>query len=164
MNVRIAFGLSVALSFVTWILVSKYYFWPALRAQPGRSAFRPILLLHSTRFVGLGFLIPGVVAPDLSAAFATPAAYGDLIAALLALAALAFLFSGAGVVFLWLFNLWGTADLLFAFYQGLIGERVNPGLLGAMYFVPTVVVPLLLVTHFIAFRMLLTPSRVSSPA
>jgi hypothetical protein len=159
MNVQLPFGLSVALSFVTWGLVAKYYWWPALRMQRGRSGFRPILLLHSSRFVGLGFLVPGVVSPDLPLAFAKPAAYGDLIAALLALAALALLDGRGGLLLLWAFNLWGTGDLLFAFYQGLVGVQVDPGRLGAMYFVPTVVVPLLLVTHILAFRMLLGPSQ-----
>lgn len=159
MNAQPLFGLSVALSFAMWGLAAKYYLWPALRSQPGRSGFRPILLLHSSRFVGLAFLIPGVVSPDLPLAFAQPAAYGDLIAAVLALTTLALLDSRLGPLCLWAFNLWGTGDLLFAFYQGRIGVRVDPGLFGAMYFVPTVVVPLLLVTHVLVFRKLLAPSQ-----
>jgi hypothetical protein len=159
MNPQLRFGLSILLGFVTWSLVAKYYFWPALRAQPGRNAFRPILLLHSTRFVGLAFLVPGVVSPDLAVAFAGPAAYGDLIAALLALAALVVLETPLGLLLLWAVNLWGAADLLFAYYQGAIGIPLDPGHLGAMYFVPTVLVPLLLVTHFLAFRLLLARSH-----
>ena len=155
MDPQLRFGLSIALSFVVWALVAKYYFWPALRIQPWPEGFRPILLLHATRFIGLGFLVPGVVSPDLPIAFAGPAAYGDLIAALLALAALAALEKRIGLFVLWSFNVWGTGDLLFAFYQGLIGGGVEPGLFGAMYFVPTVAVPLLIVTHVLAFRMLL---------
>jgi hypothetical protein len=73
------------------------------------------------RFIGLAFLAKGVVAPELPAAFAVPAAYGDLIAALLALVALAALRSGVGIPLVWAFNLWGTADLLYAFYQGNVG-------------------------------------------
>jgi len=155
MNPGLGFGLSIVLSFVGWGLSAKYYFWPILRAQPGRTGFRPILLLHSFRFIGLAFLIPGVVSPDLPRAFAAPAAYGDLVAALLALASLAALETTIGPLLLWAFNLWGIGDLLLAYYQGRIGVGVEPGQLGAMYFVPTVVVPLLLVTHVLAFRMLL---------
>jgi hypothetical protein len=118
MDVRLFFRLSVALSFVTWSLVARYYFWPALSAQPGRSGFRPILLLHSSRFVGLTFLVPGVVSADSPPLFAKPAAYGDLIAALLAFTTLPLLDRRMGPVFLWAFNLWGTGDLVFAFYQG----------------------------------------------
>jgi hypothetical protein len=155
MDTQLRFDLSVALSFVLWSLVVKYYWGPALRRQPGRTGFRPILLFHASRFIGLAFLVPGVVSPDLSREFAGPVAYGDLIAALLALAALAVLETRSGLAAVWAFNVWGTADLLFAFYLGLIGVNVPPGSLGAMYFIPTVVVPLLLVTHVLVFRMLL---------
>src|SRR5215468_6183959 len=77
------------MGFLAWGIVAARYLWPYLRSQPRIDALRPLLILHSFRFVGLAFLVPGVVAPDLSAAFARPAAYGDLIAAILALLALA---------------------------------------------------------------------------
>jgi hypothetical protein len=149
------FGTSVALGFVAWGIVAARYLWPALRNQPRAEALRPLLLLHSFRFIGLAFLVPGVVSPDLPGAYARPAAYGDLIAALLALLALAGLRSRLGIVLVWVFNVWGSADLLFAFYQGVIGVGLEPGQLGATYFIPTVVVPLLLITHGLMFRLLL---------
>src|SRR5262249_36924876 len=83
------FGISIALSFLAWGIIAARSLWPALRSQPRVRALQPLLLLHSFRFVGLAFLVPGVVSPDLPAAFARPAAYGDLIAAVLALLALA---------------------------------------------------------------------------
>jgi hypothetical protein len=149
------FGISVALSFVVWGIVAARYLWPALRSQSRADALRPLLLLHSTRFVGLAFLVPGVVSPELPAAFARPAAYGDLIAAVLALLALAGLERRPGIALVWVLNVWGTADLIYAFYQGLIGVGIRPGQLGAAYFIPTVAVPLLLVTHGLVFRLLL---------
>ena len=149
------FGTSVVLSFIAWGIIAARYLWPALRHQPRADALRPLLLLHSFRFIGLAFLVPGVVSPDLPGAYARPAAFGDLIAALLALLALAALQSGLGTVLVWVFNLWGSADLLFAFYQGVIGVGFEPGHLGATYFIPTVVVPLLLITHGLMFRLLL---------
>src|SRR5262249_26133098 len=113
--------------------------------------------LHSFRFVGLSFLVPGVVSPDLPAAFARPAAYGDLASTILALLALALLPSRPGTIFVWAFNIVGSADLIYAFYNGSrIGVGANPGLQGAAYFIPTVLVPLLLVTHVLVFRILLT--------
>ncbi len=112
------FGISVVLSFVAWGSVTAAYFWPALRNQPRARALRPLLLLHSFRFMGLAFLVPGVVSQALPGAFARPAAYGDLIAAVLALRALAGLQGRQGIGLVWVFNLWGSADLLFAFYQG----------------------------------------------
>ncbi len=58
----------------------------------------------------------------------------------------------------WAFNIWGSADLLFAIYQGLIGVGVEPGMLGAAFFIPTVIVPFLLVTHVLIFMLLLRPA------
>src|SRR5262249_33430705 len=149
------FGTCVALSFVAWGIIAAQYLWPALRSQPRARSLRPLLLLHSFRFIGLAFLVPGVVSPDLPGAFARPAAYGDLIAAVLALLALAGPQGGLGIGLVWVFNLWGSADLLYAFYQGLIGVGIEPGQLGAAWFIPTVVVPLLLITHGLVFRLLL---------
>ena len=158
---QVFFGTSVALSFVAWGIIAARYLWPALRNQPRADALLPLLLLHSFRFIGLAFLVPGVVSPDLPGAFARPAAYGDLIAALLALLALAGLRSRLGIVLVWVFNVWGSADLLYAFYQG-IGVGLEPGQLGAAYFIPTVVVPLLLITHGLVFRLLLRGDGVAA--
>ena len=54
----------------------------------------------------------------------------------------------------WIFNLWGSFDLLSAFYHGGTAGLM-PGQLGAAYFIPTVLVPLMLITHALAFRILL---------
>lgn len=155
MSSRAIFGTSVALSFVTWGIIAARTIWPALRNRPRAQALQPLLLLHCFRFIGLAFLVPGVVSPDLPSAFARPAAYGDLIAALLALLALAGLQTRLGIALVWGFNLWGSADLLHAIYLGRVGVGVEPGQLGAAYFIPTVVVPLLLTTHALVFLLLL---------
>jgi hypothetical protein len=115
---------------------------------------RPLLVLHSFRFLGLAFLVPGVVSPDLPSAFSHAAAYGDLVAALLALLALTSLPSASGVVLAWIFNLWGAADLFNAFYQA-NHAGVIAGQFGATYFIPTLIVPLLFITHGLGFRILL---------
>jgi len=154
MPAQALFGISVAFSFIAWGVVAACCIWPALRSRPQVDALRPLLILHSFRFVGLAFLVPGVVAPELPLTFASPAAYGDLIAAVLALLALAALRGRLGIPLVWVFNLWGTADLLYAFYQGNSGGLV-PGQLGACYFIVTVAVPLLLITHGLVFRLLL---------
>jgi hypothetical protein len=109
----------------------------------------------------LAFLVPGVVSADLPSAFAHSAAYGDIVAATLALLSLATLPRGAGVVTAWIFNLCGSADLLNAFYQANDAGLV-PGQLGATYFIPTLVVPLLLITHALAFRILLQHQKESA--
>jgi hypothetical protein len=108
------------------------------------------------QLIGLAFIVPGVVSPDLPAAYARPAAYGDLIAAVLALLALAGLRARFGWVLVWAFSLWGSADLVHAFYEGnQVGLPEQVGRLGSTYFLVTVVVPLLLITHGLIFRLLL---------
>lgn len=154
MLVQLSFFGSIAFSFIAWGMVSARYIWPELRLRQQAEALRPLLILHSFRFMGLAFLVPGVVSPDLPAAFAHAAAYGDIIAATLALLALLSLPGGAGIVIAWIFNLWGSVDLLNAFYQA-NAAGLLPGQLGATYFIPTFFVPLLLITHGLAFRILL---------
>lgn len=159
------FGISVALGFVAWGLVTWQSIWPALRARPRKEALRRILLLHSFRFIGLAFLVPGVVSPDLPTAFAQPAAYGNLTTVILALLAQAALRTRLGIPLVWAFNLVGTADLLNAFYQAnQAGVGRAPGLLGAAYFIPTFVVPLLLCTHALAFLLLLRRTPPQAPS
>src|SRR5215831_338730 len=152
------FFVSIAFSLIAWGIVTARYIWPELRLRQRAEALQPLLILHSFRFIGLAFLIPGVVSPDLPASFAHAAAYGDITAAILALLSLLLLPSAAGVVAGWIFSLWGSADLLNAFYQanhtGLLA-----GQLGAAFFLPTLIVPLLLITHVLAFRILLLPQK-----
>ncbi len=153
MNPQIAFFGSIAFGFIAWGIVARHYVWPKLQLLSRVEALRRLLVLHSFRFIGLAFLVPGVVSPDLPSTFAQSAAYGDVIAAALALLSIATLPHGIGVAITWIFNFWGAADLLDAFYQanrsGLIA-----GQLGTAYFIPTVAVPLLLITHGLIFRIL----------
>jgi len=158
------FGISVTFGLVVWGVVAWHYIWPALREHPSPENLKPILLLHGFRFLGLAFVVPGVVSPELPAAFAQPVAYGDLISAILALLALAILGTRAGTLVAWVFNTFGTADLLFAFYQGgRISLPDTQGLLGAGYFILTAFVPLLLITHGLAFGILLR-TKVVAPS
>jgi hypothetical protein len=160
MQPQLSLFASIAFGFIAWGIVTARYIWPELRHKRREDALRPVLILHSFRFLGLAFLVPGVVSPDLPAAFARPAAYGDIVAAILALLTLILLPRTAGVVLAWLFSIWGSADLLNGFYQA-NGAGLLAGQLGAAYFIPTLFVPLLLITHGLAFRMLLRPQRES---
>jgi hypothetical protein len=158
----VLFGISVAFGLAAWGAVAWHYIWPALRERPSPENLKPILLLHGFRFLGLAFVVSGVVSPELPATFAQPVAYGDLVTAILALLALATLGTYTGTVLTWVFNAFGTADLLFAFYQGgRISLPDNQGLLGAGYFILTAYVPLLLITHGLAFRILLQAKAVA---
>jgi hypothetical protein len=158
------FGISVVFGLSVWGAVAWHYIWPALRESPSPENLKPILLLHGFRFLGLAFVVPGVVSSELPAAFAQPVAYGDLITAMLAMFALATLGTPTGTVLTWAFNAFGTADVLFGFYQGgRVSLPDTQGLLGAGYFILTAYVPLLLITHGLAFRILLR-TKVVGPA
>ena len=104
MRAQICFFVSILFSFVAWGVVAGSVIWPKLRRRQRSEALRPLLMSHSLRFVGLAFLVPGVVSPDLPAAFAESAAYGDIVAAALALLALALLPGRRGIVAAWAVN------------------------------------------------------------
>ena len=158
MDVQALFGINVLLSFLASGVAAYLFVWPRLRVRGRREALIPLVFPHLfLRFIGISFLIPGVVSLSLPKAFAAPAAYGDLIAGILAIAATFALVRRAtwAVPLVWIFNVWGAADLLFAFYQGPIGVGINIGDLGASYYIPTTIVPPILVTHFLIFLLLL---------
>ncbi len=136
-------------------VVAKLYFVPELRVKGREDALLPVP--HLFRFVGLSFLVPGVVSSSLAPAFAAPAAYGDLIATILAILVIFALVAHASRVtsIIWLFNFWGAGDLLYAFYAGFLNFGGDPGVLGATFFIPTLFVPPLLVTHGMIFWLLL---------
>jgi hypothetical protein len=154
MQSQLSFFVSIAFSCIAWGIVAARYIWPELHRRQRAEALRPLLVLHSFRFIGLAFLVPGVVSPDLPSAFAQSAAYGDIIAAILALLALISLPTAFGIVIAWIFSLWGTVDLFNAFYQA-NHAGLTAGQLGSTYFIPTFIVPLLLITHGLGFRILL---------
>ncbi len=158
MNAQLIFGVSVAFGLIAWGVVSALYLWPQLEGQSRADALRPLLVLHGFRFMGLSFLVPGVVSSDLPMRFARDAAYGDLAAAVLALLALAASRSRWGVVLTWGFNIWGTFDLLNAFYLA-NASGLSPGQFGAAFFIPTFIFPVLLITHGLVFRILLRADR-----
>jgi hypothetical protein len=161
MNIAALFGLSVLMSFLAFGIVTKLYIWPWLRGMPREDSLTALVVPHTFRFIGLSFLVPGVVSPSLSSDFAAPAAYGDLVAAVLAVIATLALRARASwaIAMVWVFNVWGALDLLNAIYNGQIGVGIAPGSLGAAFYVPTVLVPPLLITHGLIFWILLRPKQ-----
>jgi hypothetical protein len=157
MDVRAIFGLGVLMSFLSSAVIAQIYVWPWLRLRKRDQALASLVAPHMfLRFIGLSFLVHGVVSPALPAAFAVPAAYGDFVAGILAMLAcvgLAKEMSWA-IPVVWVFNVWGAADLLFALYNG-PHLRINPQTLGPAFYIPTVIVPPLLLTHFLIFRLLI---------
>jgi hypothetical protein len=159
MSPEIIFPLHLVLGYVAWLLCFAVYVFPKLKAMDQIDAQRAIATLHSFRFFGLVFLIPGVVGPNLPAGFAVFAAYGDFAAGVMALLALLTvkirpLFWPLVVAF----NLVGALDLIVDYYHAIqVGLPAVPGQLGAAYVIPIIYVPALMITHVIAFYLLLRP-------
>jgi hypothetical protein len=151
MSTQAIFGIQFALSLFVWALVVGSLLKPWLKSKPASQALVWLILPHAFRHIGLVFLVPGVVSESLPGGFATPAAYGDLVAGLLALVAIFALRSGlaAAPLLVWIFNIVGTVDLINALRHS---EAI--GSLDAAWFIPTFFVPLLLVTHVTIFSTL----------
>jgi hypothetical protein len=138
---------------VFWV-AARIYVFPKLPSLRPQVVLLPILLLHSFRHLGLMFLASGATYPGIPPQFAYPAAFGDLIAALLALAAIPTVLRNmrAGRALVWIFNVEGTVDLIAAIALATIYRA--PGYMGAAYWIPAFWVPALLVTHYIGFVVL----------
>lgn len=157
---------NLVFSTVVFAVAARLYLWPRLAQLGPRAILAPILLLHAFRHLGLMFLAPGGVYAGMPAAFARPAAFGDLGAALLALAALAALTLGARISrpLVWIFNVWGTIDLVTAIVLATLHDASV--FMGAAYWIPAFWVPALLVTHYITFVVLIKywdENRLSAP-
>ena len=162
MNAQVIFGLSALVSLAASVVAATLWVWPRLRIRNRNEALVPLVAPHMfLRTIGLSFLVPGVVSPSLPATFAAPAAYGDLVAGQLAIAATLALAKRAhwAVGLVWVFNVWGAGDLLNAIYQGNLRAKFDPGALGAAFYIPTAIVPALLVTHGLVFLVLLRLKR-----
>ncbi|MER8613667.1 hypothetical protein [Mesorhizobium sp. M0435] len=161
MSTEMVFQTHLVLGYVAWLLCFGAYGLPWLRSMDRVAAERAIATLHSFRFFGLVFIVPGVVSPNLPADFAVFAAYGDFATGVLAMLALLTvrirpLFWPLVVAF----NVVGTVDLIVDYYHAIqIGLPARAGELGATYAIPIIYVPLLMITHIAAFYFLARPRQ-----
>lgn len=151
--------LSVSMGLIGFGLAARWYLLPVLENHSLTDGLTALLFPHVFRYVGLAFLVPGVTSVPLDPRFASHAAWGDLGAAVLALLAIAALrnnwrYAIPTVLFA---NLFGLLDLINAVIRGLI--YTPDGHLGATWFIPTVIVPFLVVTHLVIFRQAYQASR-----
>lgn len=155
MPVALILPLSVTLGLLAWGMIALWYIWPRIRDLNAREALIPLILPHCFRYLGLSFLIHGVTTDALDPRFSWPTAYGDLLTALLAFAAVVALRSHArfAKTLVWLFSVVGVADFLNAFARGL--TFVEPGSFGATYYIPMAVVPPLMISHLLIIAHLL---------
>jgi hypothetical protein len=159
MSPEIIFRLHLVLGYVAWLLCFDVYVMPRLTSMDLIAAQRAIATLHSFRFFGLVFILPGVVGPNLPASFATFSAYWDLATGMLAiLALLTVRIRPLFWLFVAAFNLVGVVDLILDYYHATqVGLPALAGQLGATYVIPIIYVPLLMITHVVAFYLLLRP-------
>jgi hypothetical protein len=151
--------LNLVFSTLIFWIAAKLYVFPRLHVLPARTVLLPILLLHSLRHLGLMFLAPGAIYPGLPREFAYPAAFGDLLAAVLALLALWAVVGEwkAARLLVWLFALEGTIDLINAIALAQLHGAAP--FMGPAYWIPAFWVPALLVTHYITFVLLIRNSK-----
>jgi hypothetical protein len=159
MSPETLFRIHLVFGYVAWLLCFGTYVWPWLKAMDRLEAQRAIATLHSFRFFGLVLILPGVVGPNLPADFTTFAAYGDFATGVLAMLALVTVrIRPLFWLFVVAFNVVGAADIIIDYYHA---TQVNlpalAGELGATYAIPIIYVPLLLITHFVAFYLLMRP-------
>ena len=156
MSTATVFWMHLGLGYVAWLLFFIAYVWPKLKAMDWIESQRAIATLHSFRFFGLVFILPGVIGPNLIPRFGEFAAYGDFATGILAILALLTirvrpLFS----TFVIAFNVVGAADILIDYFHGnQVGLAAIAGQLGATYWIPILYVPLLMITHLAAFYLL----------
>jgi hypothetical protein len=153
-NVNILTANLVISTFVFWI-AAKLYLLPRLGELQPRTVLLPVLLLHAFRHLGLMFLAPGATYPGIPTQFVYPAAFGDLLASLLALVAIPAVAMNRRIArpLVWLFNIEGTVDLFVAIALGTLHGADK--FMGAAYWIPSFWVPALLVTHYITFVILI---------
>ena len=166
MSPETLFRIHLVLGYVAWLLCFGVYILPRLRSMDRVEAQRAIATLHSFRFFGLVFILPGVVGPNLPAGFAAFAAYGDFATGVLAmLALLTVRIRPLFWPFVVAFNLVGTVDLIVDYYHAIqVGLPAHAEWLGATYAIPIIYVPLLMITHIAAFYFLVRPQSKAARA
>jgi hypothetical protein len=154
-----ALTLNLVFGTLVFAAAAKLYVLPRIHEWKPEDVLVPILLLHSQRHLGLMFLAGGAVLPGMPPQFAWPAAIGDLIAAVLAFAAIPVTLRDfrAARGLLWVFNVFGALDLITAIVLANIYHA--PVYMGAAYWIPAFWVPSLLVTHYLVFRVLVGERR-----
>jgi hypothetical protein len=165
MSPQILFLIHLVLGYAACLLCFSGYVLPRLRSMERIEAQRVIATVHSFRFFGLVFILPGIVGPNLPAGFANFAAYGDFATGVLAmLALLAVRVRPLFWLFVVAFNLIGTVDILLDYYHAVrLGLPALAGQLGAAYSIPILYVPVLMITHLVAVYWLLRPYAKAAP-
>jgi hypothetical protein len=153
-NVSI-FWLQLFWSAALCAVVATWYIWPALTKLPRNSALIPLAFVHVFRYVGMTLLVTGMVDPKLPRDFLNSAAYGDLLAAALALTSIVALRSNwrFAIPLVWVFNIWGFVDLLNG-VRGVLQLNIANFHLETLWYVYTFYAPVVIASHLMIFGIL----------
>lgn len=156
MSTENIFQIQLVCGYVAWGLCFGTYVLPWFRSMDRVEAFRVMATLHSFRFFGLAFIVPGVVGPHLPEGFPSFAAHWDFATGVLAMGALVTVrVRPLFWAFVVAFNLVGAADLILDYAHAIqLNLPAHAGELGAMYAIPILYVPLLMITHLLALYWL----------
>lgn len=153
-SARILLLLATVIGTISATILVRDYIIP--RSAGNRSRLlRSLVLLHSFRFVGLGMFLSGVSAKELPLEFIIPVAWGDYITAVLSVLSYLLLArkSRLAIGSVWVFNIWGFLDLL---YAGFLAAKLQiSDYIGVIFFVFTLYAPLLVVSHIVVFKLLI---------
>src|SRR5437867_7290187 len=152
---RVLLPLNLVANTAIFYLAARLYLLPLVPRLRPKQILVPILLLHSTRHLGMMFLTRGAIYPGLPTEFAYPAAFGDLLTAIIAFVTIPLVLRGSALArpAVWFFNIFGTLDLVTAITLATIHNA--PVAMGPAYWIPAFWVPLLLVSHYVTFIVLL---------
>jgi hypothetical protein len=139
---------------IAWSVIARLFIAPALRTWALDDALMIWIAPHLFRVLGVGLLVPNL-SPGLPVEFAATTALGDSITAVLALSSLLALHNRwhRARALVWVFNVVGSLDLTVAMMHAAMIQAAT--YLHAQWYVPALVVPLMAVTHVMAFRTLL---------
>lgn len=156
MSIEQIFQLQFILSLIVTAMIGLWWVRPWLARVDFFDGLFWLSVPHALRHLGMVFLVPAVVHADMPQDFAVEAGYGDLAAGLIALVALPALHYRLAIAMplMWIFNIVGTVDLLNALPQA----KAIPYFRSAWY-IPTFIVPVLLVTHGLIFAALIERLR-----
>ena len=137
-------------------LIAATYMKKWITTSPIKHVLQILIAVHFFRYVGLTFILPESASGEMPAVFSYPAAIGDFLAAVLAVIAFLALQkeSHFAISLAWLFNIFGTLDLAYAFSSAILSEAANLAG-GAVWWIPSIYVPALLVSHIIIFQLLI---------
>src|SRR6267142_649001 len=108
--------LNLAANTAIFYVAARLYLLPLIPRLRPQQILVPILLLHSTRHLGMMFLTRGATYPGMPSQFAYPAAFGDMLTAIIALGTIPIVLRGSpfAKAAVWFFNIVGTIDLVVA--------------------------------------------------